>query len=189
MKAYRNLNLRLMMAFIFVFLSVESKIYGIQDTTNSKPSSYWFSLGLGMSVFSNNAGISGGGSFSLDYEKYFITIRYIENIEFVILGPSSESVWDLGVLYGQCSKTSYGKVSIAGGIAIVGGFNRGEYIHGSGWFSSRYEKVGFTSIGIPVEAQLLWTPFPFFGVGINGFANINFEKSIAGALLCLQIIY
>jgi len=119
-----------------------------------------------------------------------LSFRYLRNEEFQILGPDSplETVWDVGVLYGRIAKASYGFASVSAGISLVGGVRRGRYLSSSGgWFGTRYfEEKNFITVGIPVEAQLFWTPLAFFGIGLYGFANLNIEKSFVGALLCIQ---
>jgi hypothetical protein len=71
----------------------------------------------------------------------------------------------------------------------VGGVRRGRFLgSGGGWFGpSYYESLSFTTVGIPLEAQVFFTPFSFLGIGMCGFANLNPEKPYAGALLCLKI--
>ena len=96
-----------------------------------------------------------------------------------------EIVWDIGILYGRSSKTSYAKTSyglasVSGGISIVG-------VVRSDYYGGYYEKSTFLTIGIPIEVQLFWTPIPFLGIGIYGFANLNLEESFAGWLLCIQL--
>jgi hypothetical protein len=53
-------------------------------------------------------------------------------------------------------------------------------------FSSKYEELNFVTAGVPIEGQLFWTPFSFWGFGICAFADLNKERSFWGALICLQ---
>lgn len=184
MVSTRNQNLTLTLITVLMLLTTESRIYAQQDTNGSKPNLYWLNVGIGAS----SAGISGSASFSYNYGSGLISIRHVANSEFNILWPSpTETVWDLGVIYGRSAKASYGVASISGGIAIVGGVRRGRYLGSTGWFSSQYETLKFSTIGIPIEGQLFWTPFSFLGIGMYGFGNLNREQSFAGALLCLQL--
>jgi len=82
-----------------------------------------------------------------------------------------ESITECGVLYGRATKASYGVASVSGGISIV--------------VASLY--TSFTTVGIPLEAQLILTPTKIFGIGFKGFANLNPQKSFGGLLFCLQI--
>jgi len=161
-----------------------SFVYGQDISRDSSAQFFWVNGGLGASSF----GVSPGVSVSYQSRKSLVSVRYVYNEEFQILGPSpSETVWDVGVLYGRSAKVSYGLASISGGIGVVGGVRRGKYLGSSGWFSSNYEKLTFLTVGIPVESQLFWTPLSFFGIGIYGFANLNTEKSFIGGLFCIQI--
>ncbi|MDI6767679.1 MAG: hypothetical protein QME52_12730 [Bacteroidota bacterium] len=75
------------------------------------------------------------------------------------------------MLYGRAAKATYGAASVSGGISIM----------------SESPNTSFTTVGIPLEAQLIWTPISVFGIGFKGFANVNSKKSFGGGLLCLQI--
>jgi hypothetical protein len=83
-------------------------------------------------------------------------------------------------LSGGVGGSSYG---LSGGLSISAQLGRSlfsiRYVS-----SSRYGE-GFT-IGIPLEVQLFFTPFSTFGIGINGFANLNPKRSYSGILICLQ---
>ena len=178
-------NLTVIISTVLMLLTTKSQAYVQQDTSDSKPNLSWLNLGLGV----GSIGLSAGASFSYNFGSSLISIRSVANSEFKIFGPSpSENVWDLGVLYGRSAKASYGVASISGGIAIVGGVRRGRYLGSTGGFfsSDKYESLTFSTIGIPIEGQLFWTPFSFFGIGIYGFGNLNPEQSFAGALLCLE---
>jgi hypothetical protein len=50
---------------------------------------------------------------------------------------------------------------------------------------TNYERQEIT-IGIPIEVQLFLTA-KVIGIGVYGFANVNFESSFMGFLICLQI--
>lgn len=104
------------------------------------------------------------------------------------MGPyPGESVGDIGILVGMISNNKYFKASISAGLSSVRGVRRGRYIGTYGCCQREYEKISFNTIGLPIESQLLLTPFSFLGIGINVFANINMEEAYLGALICLQI--
>ncbi|MGB9591901.1 MAG: hypothetical protein ACPL1K_05230 [Candidatus Kryptoniota bacterium] len=168
----------------FMFITGGSLVYGQEISRDSSAQFFWANAGVGGSSF----GISPGISLSYQSGKSLVSFRYVYNKELNILGPwPSETVWDIGLLYGRSAKASYGLASVSGGVSFVGGVRRGKYLSSSGWFSSRYEELPFFTVGIPVEGQLFWTPLPFLGIGFYGFANLNAEKSFIGALLCIQI--
>jgi len=156
----------------------------------------WFNAGVGAGIVrggfgSHNAdnidGPSYGLSFSTRKNKGLISIRFIYNEEMIFFKVKPlERVWDVGVLYGRIGRTSYGFASISGGLGLVGGVRRGSFTNLND-FTIHYEKHPYNTFGIPFESQLFWTPSPFIGFGIYGFANINPEKSFFGGLFCIQL--
>jgi hypothetical protein len=182
----------LFLCFVALILcTANSPIYAQEAFFNCPAKLYWINAGLGGSSF----GISPGVCLSYRNRGNLISIRFIynEEINLQIFGPGpspSESVWDLGALYGRNAKTLHGLASVSGGVSLVGGVRRGRYLSNSGgWWSSTdsYEKLTFLTVGVPIEVQLFWTPLSSLGIGIYGFANLNRQKSFAGALLCVQI--
>ena len=157
---------------------------------------YWFNVGVGVAMVKggfesgnsdNEVGLSYGFNFSTQMKKGLISIRYIYNEEMIFLNlQPKESVHDIGVLYGRIAKIPFGFASISGGISIVNGVHRGVFENLSD-HSFNYDRKPYFTFGIPLESQLFWTPFPFMGVGIYGFANINQEKTFFGGLFCVQI--
>jgi hypothetical protein len=173
------------------FVEAET-VRGIYSTgVESRPAqpeerSAWLNGGLG----GGSTGPSVGLSFSYRVGSNLISVRGIYSEEFEIMGPSpSEWVMDIGVLYGVNAKASYGIASLSGGVSLVRGVRRGRYLGSSGgWFgTSNYEKLSYSTFGIPIEGQLFWTPSSDIGFGVSAYADSNPERSFAGALLCLQI--
>jgi hypothetical protein len=157
---------------------------------------YWFNVGVGAGMVrggfgsentDNEVGLSYGINFSTQMKRGLISIRYIYNEEMIFLNlQPKESVRDIGALYGRLAKRPYGFASISGGISCVSGVHRGVFENLSD-HSFNYEKKPYVTFGIPLESQLFWTPSPFIGFGIYGFANINPEKSFYGGLFCIQL--
>jgi hypothetical protein len=178
-------NGRTISTFIFIEEISDYKY----DYRLKKASQWWFNTGLGICNVNSYGDylVSFGINYSEHIKRGLISYRFIRNEEFILFGPRpSESVWDLGVLYGRFAKTSDGFASVSAGVSYVGGVRRGKFLSSSGWISN-YEKLTFRTIGIPLEGQLFWTPTSFVGIGIYGFANMNLEKSFFGGLLCIQI--
>lgn len=182
MKAVRHNFLALICLGALILLLTDSYSYAQDTSSNTKEHRYWVNMGGGGSLVhgglgEDEGGISGGGSFSYQTGSSLFSIRGVESEEFKLdlfgySGPP-EKVWDIGVLYGRVAKASWGLASISGGVGIVG--------------VSDDEGITSHHIGLPIESQLFWTPSSRVGIGIYGFANLNFEKSFVGALLCVQI--
>jgi hypothetical protein len=176
-------NLTLMLVALLMLLSTNTQVSAQQDTSYSTRNLSWVNLGLRGGSF----GISGTANFSYGFRNNLISIRYLANTHLDFFLSPSETVWDLGILYGRYSKASHSIVSISGGIAIVSGVRRVKYLGSTGFLSSEYETLEFSTIGIPIECQLSWTPLSSLGIGLCAFGNVNNEQSFAGAILYLQI--
>ena len=182
MQAVRHNFLTLICLGALTLFPTDSRLYAQNTSINTKEHHYWVNMGGGFGLVNgglgeSEGGISGGLSLSYQTGSSLFSIRGVINEEFKLdlwgySGPP-ERVWDVGVLYGRVAKASWGLASISGGVGIVG--------------ASEYEGSSSLHMGIPVEGQLFWTPSYRLGIGIYGFANLNTEKSFAGALLCLQI--
>jgi len=182
MKALRHSFLALICFGALISCTGDSRAYAQDTSSNTKDQHYWANIGAGFAwvhggLGEADGGVSGGISFSYQKGSSLFSIRGVENAELKLdlwgySGPPEE-VWDIGALYGRVAKASYGLASISGGIGIVGASD------GEGRSSYRP--------GIPVEGQLFWTPSSVLGIGIYGFANLNSERSFAGALFCLQM--
>ncbi len=182
MKAIRFNLLGLICLGVFSSFAADSRPFAQDTAGKSEEHHYWVNLGSGLGWVDGGlgedwGGISGGASFSYQAGPSIFSIRWVAIAELKLdlwgnSGPA-EGVWDVGVLYGRIAKTSWGLVSISGGLSLVG--------------VSDNQGVSTYHPGIPVESQLFWTPSSTFGIGIYGYANLNTEKSFLGALLCLQI--
>ncbi len=180
----RNTCLRLI--FLIPFTLFQGNLFSQDTSNNIKESRYWLNAGLGAS----SSGLSGGLSISYQPDWKFISLRFINSSRYGEgwLGgnTTSENIWDIGALYGLIAKGKYGYASISGGVSLVGGNKHGEFLGIIGWINT-YEKIPILTIGIPLEGQLFFTPFSFLGIGINGFANLNPNRSFSGVLISLQV--
>jgi len=183
-------NTRVYSFLIFLILSLTSFA---QDTAVVKNNNIWINCGIGLSSFRSGDEFGPAMNFEISYEKNnaLFSCRFVHNTEFVLFTSPAETVWDFGLLYGKIKKYAYGSASMSCGISLIGGVRRGDYLSssGSGWFSlgSNHDKRNFYNIGIPVEAQLFWTPTSVFGVGVSAFANLNLDKPFYGTTLLLQL--
>lgn len=156
-----------------------------QTEIRTDSSKYWVNIGVG---FSSPEFTALGVIFSheLKNEKNIITLRLIRAEEIRIFSSPSNAHWDLGVLAGVIRKKQRGMVSISAGGSIVGGKKK-EDLTGGELFDADYSTKNYTTVGLPINSQIFFTPFSHVGIGLNGFANINPKKSFAGVLVCLQI--
>ena len=146
------------------------------ETTSNR----FFSINLGAGfgpVLSPYRGrsLAYGISFSLQFGHVMITPRIAgatEALDWTAYSP--RNVYDAGIAIGYSTRTpgSSGYLSIAAGIGYVGG--RKDY------------DTYISTIGFPIDVQMFFTPSTYFGIGFQGIANINSEKTYYGLLFCLQ---
>lgn len=157
------------------------------DSTLNTIGPYDFSFGVGASA----VGITTHIDVSHGRQNTLFTYRLLFSEEFVLFGPSPPNqAWEIGILYGTYTRASYGMASVSVGLAVSGGVERGVFRHREpGWFGrTMFERRSFTGIGIPLVAKVVWNPLWIFGIGLNGFANINGRKSYHGASLEIRIL-
>lgn len=152
--------------YMFVFLNEGSAQSPISTSNNL----YFVNLGLGL----GSPGVAGIGNFTFQFGENLLALRTAISSK-----TGGDEFWDVGILYGRTTKPAILTASIAAGIGMVGGS------HDTGLFS-RDEKIE-KKIGFPVEAQLSWRLTKVFGFALNGFANVNSEKTFGGATICLQV--
>ena len=152
-----------------------------QDNPNkNNTQNYWAIIGFGGSSV---GWVANGANLSYQTGKHIISIRGI-----LAIGSQYGDyyVWDVGALYGRCFKGQSTFISMSGGIGMVRGINVITIY--DNWIRVGQRRTEwFTTIGIPVETQLYWTPISFLGIGLYGFANLNTEESFIGALASIQI--
>jgi hypothetical protein len=189
-------------AAIFGTLLITSFAYG-------SASPWWFNFGLGAGFFgfhdkpadADLHDLGPAAEMSFNYimrERQLLTIRgsgviglgsgEAAAIACAFMSPltttcnsSAASVSDAGVLYGYIYKRLHGYFSFSAGLSVVRA--NPPFIAVSGETlndSPRY------TVGVPFELQAFWTPTRYFGLGLIGFANANFNYPSVGGLIALQ---
>lgn len=140
---------------------------------------YWFGLGMG----GGSTGFSIGCVSSLQAGKHVFSVRCSYNEESDMASfARKDTDWDVALLYGRAARQTHTLLSLSIGLSAAGG------THKIPWYidvsPSDRDRFG-PKLGLPVEAQALYIPASFIGLGIYGFANINSESSFAGILFTL----
>jgi hypothetical protein len=142
---------------------------------------FWISFGVGVSdieIESWQPYPSFPLSFNYSTGSKLFRFRHYYNSLTIPLSEQTESVRDIGFLYGYSKEFSRGTVSLSGGISLVAGyFYSYEYEDGTGYTSDR---ENFSTVGFPFEAQLDWSAFRRFGIGLSIYGDINNEMSFYG---------
>ncbi len=135
------------------------------------PSAYWLTAGLGLGS-RGGAGAIGG---TYQFGGNLLTLRGAGTIAL-----SGDELWDVGLLYGRATRPGVVHLSLAVGVALVGGVRR------EGSLFDPQERIPAT-IGLPLEIHASLRLLPLLGVGLYGFGNLNGEEPFAGVAAAVQI--
>ena len=93
-----------------------------------------------------------------------------------------EHRWEAGVLYGRRWEPAHFLLSASAGLGLAGGVRRGALLEASpeAFEPNVYEKEPFVTIGMPLEAQVTWTPFSFLDLGLHLSGNLNGTSPFGG---------
>lgn len=144
----------------------------------------WVTVGGGYGGGKNFSG--GGGSATASY----LDGKNLYSVRFLVLGSiavdptpnplegelKSKGASDLSALFGLAHKGSLLFLSASTGLGIV-------WITEKGPFGQRRT----TTIGVPLEVQVYFTPLRVLGIGVSFSGNINGRRSYGGVFAGLQI--
>lgn len=177
---------------ILLFLLCSSLFTRAQNDLRSDDLFYSISIGAGIGKSPNfeygNYGIGGMFDFTLQKNKSLATIGYRGTGEFEILAPTypARTMTSIELLYGRELTNKKLIISIHAGIGFVGNLERGEFLYyGPGFFSSaHYKKIRSYTVGLPISSKVLIPLSNHFGLGLEGYININSENTFYGLNLC-----
>jgi hypothetical protein len=136
---------------------------------------FWVNAGIGAGTYEGAAGLSLSIQPS-DPGYLFFSFRGVIVVDVPQLGffsviEEGDDIKDVALLVGYSTKRpqSLAYFSVATGISYVSGMSIN------------------STFGLPVDVQLFFTPTPILGIGLQGFADFNKEKSFYGILFCLQL--
>lgn len=152
---------------------------------------WWLNIGAGVGSVSNNynSDLNGELATQLSFNG-MITQNLFMTLEWTSIDKDnsyyrSEEAREVGLLLGYRSKRPSWYWTAATGV----GASRYEkqYIryNNYNYFSSYTVTEGSTEFAVPVEAQLFWTPFRHFGVGMIGHVAVS-KNPLATAMLAIQ---
>jgi hypothetical protein len=173
-----------MKKLMMIILLVNTPVAFPQGCKNV-PSLYWMDAGVG----ADNNGLSGQISANYINKNNIFKLRYIGSREFILFTSPSETVNDIGILFGKALIKKYVQFTASGGIGIVTGLRRGKvsYMEGGLLGTTYYEKERITGVGVPIELECLFRPLKFVGFGLGAYANLNRDRTLYGLLFKIQI--
>ena len=89
-------------------------------------------------------------------------------------GEGSDSLTEIGLLYGRVAKSRQGHGAIATGVAYT-----------SACAASR--DTVCRVLGVPIVAEAGFRPTRVLGIGIQAFANLNKQRVFGGVVIFLQL--
>lgn len=161
-----------------------------------KESKFWIDAGPGAYNSGHTSGFTLYLGANLVFDSTQYKLRTLLHDEFLLFGPSpSEKYYSVGALIGKGIYTRFIQIQVSAGLGVTGGITRGDLLYtepiGGGWFDfsdrRRFEEKRFFTPSIPIEIDLLITPFKFVGVGFSLFGELNPKRPLYGAALKLGI--
>jgi hypothetical protein len=148
------------------------------DQNRSDPNIYG-SFGFGGNYF----GVTFGAELSYAQSNNIFSIRYLSanELRFNVDGVYDEpdlSMNEIGFLYGRYMFKANGQISIAAGLGLLNGIDRGEQID-----SHEYKKLDIHTLGISFEGRFFLIFTKYSGVGLVVFGNLNPRKTFVGLLI------
>lgn len=184
--------------FLFLFLLTFSHHSYSQDTLSLKvPLPFRITIGFGLGKgypFQEDVDYGVGGTIEFAVMKkntlYAIGARSLT--EFNLLGSSNvyKTVSSYDFSYGKMLTGGKLFTSISAGVGLVRGKYPGKFIRNVGntfFDNSIYEKITYTTIGIPLSVKGIWVPGHTFGIGLELYANFNSKNIFYGINLSQQV--
>ena len=181
------MKISILLFLLFSFLFTEA-----QNDFKTNDLFYSISIGAGIGKSPNfefsQIGIGGMIDFNLQKNKSLATIGYRGTGEFQFLAASLPSVTmtSIDLLYGRVLTDRKINVSINTGVGLVGSLERGNllYVDPGLFGTAHYEKVRSFTVGLPISSKALISLSRHFGLGLEGYININSKNTFYGLNVC-----
>lgn len=171
---------------IFALLLQSTVLFAHNSSDCDHSHRWWWNLGAGIGEASNDSNNFSAPAIQLSFngmitESLFVTLEWTDLFKDKDFS-NDESVREFGLLLGYKSKRPNWYWSAAAGLG--GARHEKQYSHYGYYYSYTYTS-GETNLSVPVEAQLFYTPFKHFGVGLIGHASVS-KNPFATAMLAIQ---
>jgi len=142
---------------------------------------YWIDIGFGLA---GNRDYPGGGtSYGVSYLRRgrLMSLRLMQTSYFMVRPADLQTEFTIdelsetGVMLGKAFKRRFGTVSASAGLAYVYGIRK-----------RNNERQNFSTIGVPLEIQLTFTPTPIHGIGFLLTVDMNSIEPFIGLFVYLQ---
>ncbi len=148
-----------------------------REGNHSHPSIY-ASLGIGGNYF----GVTYGAEVSYTQNNNIFSIRYVSanELRFNVDGVYDEpdlSMNEIGLLYGRYMSKGNGQISLAAGLGLLNGIDRGYQID-----YHVFNKLEIQTVGLCFEGRFFLIFTDYSGIGVVIFGNLNPRKTYLGAM-------
>jgi len=151
-----------------------------QISSKSRP--WWVNLGAGAGLIGTQVALDAGMVYCYQFEPTIISARVIgltnknPTVQRIDYSSTQYKMTDYGILYGPMWQSACSYLSLGAGIGLV----RAAY-------ETPDRITTNSSVSMPIEAQWFLRPTNFAGIGVYAYASLNFEKHLAGILVCAQL--
>lgn len=145
-----------------------------QPAQAQRPTRIWVGIGLGgtASTTSNADATTLMGQLVYQRAPHHFALRGLVSAE---LYGSLDALGELGLIYGRVFSGGLGHAMIGSGLSYT--------THDV----CPDEPGGCTSLGVPIVAEVGFSPLTILGVGLQAFANLNAGSTYYGAVAMLQL--
>ncbi len=168
---------RFILGFVLIALPLQAQ--GLKS--HQKEKNLWVSVTAGLLAYRSEPG--GGASFDVAYasENYYYSAGIFGAFPLSAINVSggTSGVYDftsVNLSFGPIYRHDFFKITYSAGIALLSS-ERGQNQHG----------LSVYYLGLPLQAESVFTPIPLFAVGLKVYANINPLNSVVGVNLGLYL--
>ena len=150
---------------------------------NRADPSIYASFGFGGNYF----GVTFGTELCYAQNNNIFSIRYLSANEFRfnvdgVYDQPALSMKEIGLLYGRYMFKASGQLSIAAGLGLLNGLDRGNQID-----FHEYKKLEIHTLGLSFEGRFFLIFSKYSGIGIVLFGNLNPKKSFVGVMIEIHL--
>ena len=134
--------------------------------------------GIGFDSYPDNRNLNFAISidYSIQKNKNLFTLGCHSSNEMnFILGPRPNNrVNSYEITYGRTHTKGDYFFALSGGMSYNHRIERGKYLYSESILGpDHYEKIGVSTLGVPISIRSVWNVFRKYGVGLELYANIN----------------
>lgn len=191
----KNQFFRLFFLLLFLFTFARSS-YAQDNSPSKKPFPFRITLGFGLGKGypyqeEGSYGVGGLIEFAVKKKNTLYAIGARSVTELNLLGSSNVYKTISSYDFSLGKMLTDGKIftSISTGVGLVRGKYPGKFIRNEGntfFDNSIYEKITYTTIGIPISIKGIWVPRRTYGTGLELYANFNSKNIFYGINLSQQ---